>query len=352
MNPYLSNKIKVLSFISIILVLYIHSGFHEYPHEIAGMTFNIYLQEFISGMIGRMAVPLFFAISGYLFFLNTDKGIQAVGQKIKKRVRTLVIPYMIACLFLPVFYLLMEVIPGTGGFINSESPFSENLKLPIGQLLVFLFFDSGSGSPCAFHLWFLRDLIIIVAVSPILYWIRNTKINGIVVCAALYGLSLIDIPILPTYGMFWFMFGAYFLNELSKVKYRKTLTVLFLALSVVELGFPEWGGHFLILKIPIILLGLISIWLWYDRLVPESFELRNHKILSTACGFTFFIYLYHEPTINIVRKLLVIPFGHNSFSFAFSYLISPWLFAFIFVFIGMVLKNYVRKPYSIIVGGR
>ncbi len=34
MNQYFSEKIKVVSFFSIILVLYIHSGFHDYPHEI------------------------------------------------------------------------------------------------------------------------------------------------------------------------------------------------------------------------------------------------------------------------------------------------------------------------------
>ena len=316
------------------------------------MTFNIKLQEFLSGMIGRCAVPLFFAISGYLFFLNTENGMSCVWQKMKKRVITLLVPYLIACLFLPGFYLVMELIPGTSGFINSATPFSDKLFLSIDQLLIFFYIDAGNGSPYAFHLWFLRDLIIIVAVSPILYWIRNSKINGLVLCAALYGLVLFDIPILPVYGLFWFMFGAYFLSELSKMKYRNVLTILFLALSIVELGYPVWGGHFLILKIPIILLGIISVWLWYDRLVPESFELKNHKSLSTACGFTFFIYLYHEPTINIVRKLLVIPLGHSSSSFAFSYLISPWVFAFIFVLIGMALKKYVRIPYSIIVGGR
>ncbi len=70
MTKYLSQKIKILSFISIILVLYIHSGFHDYPNEIQGMAFNFRLQEFISGMIGRCAVPLFYAISGYLFFIG------------------------------------------------------------------------------------------------------------------------------------------------------------------------------------------------------------------------------------------------------------------------------------------
>ena len=52
MTKFLSDKIKVLSFISIILVLYIHSGFHNYPNEIQGMVFNSNLQNFISGMIG------------------------------------------------------------------------------------------------------------------------------------------------------------------------------------------------------------------------------------------------------------------------------------------------------------
>ncbi len=70
MTKFLSDKFKVLSFISIILVLYIHSGFHDYPNEIQGMVFNTNLQNFISGMIGRCAVPLFYAISGYLFFLQ------------------------------------------------------------------------------------------------------------------------------------------------------------------------------------------------------------------------------------------------------------------------------------------
>lgn len=74
MTKFLSDKIKVLSFISIILVLYIHSGFHNYPNEIQGMVFNSNLQNFISGMIGRCAVPLFYAISGYLFFTDLYDG--------------------------------------------------------------------------------------------------------------------------------------------------------------------------------------------------------------------------------------------------------------------------------------
>lgn len=81
MNQYLSDKIKIISFFSIILVLYIHSGFHDYPHEILGMKINHILQYTISGILGQCAVPIFYIISGYLFFLNTDKGIICIIKK-------------------------------------------------------------------------------------------------------------------------------------------------------------------------------------------------------------------------------------------------------------------------------
>lgn len=351
MNSYLSNKIKVLSFLSIILVLYIHSGFHEYPHEIAGMSFNIYMQELISGKIGRCAVPLFYAISGYLFFYNIENGIKDVWKKMKKRVRTLLIPYLIACLFLPIFLVIIECVPGIERFVNFDN-FSENLKLPIWQLLVFLYFDSGTGSPCAFHLWFLRDLIIIVTLSPILYWVRNSKASSWFVCLLLYGLSLLKLPLIPFYGLFWYMFGSYYLNSLRIIKYRTFVTLLFLVFCVVEMALPNWKVMFELVQIPIVLLGLISIWTWYDSIVPSSYDLCIHPLLSTACCFPFFIYLYHEPTINIIRKILVIPLGQTSLGFAFSYMVSPWLFAFCFILIGVLLEKYANVPYKILVGGR
>ena len=351
MTTYLSNKIRILSFISIILVLYTHSGFHEYPHEIAGMSFNIYMQEFISGKIGRCAVPLFYAISGYLFFYNIETGINDVWIKMKRRVRTLIIPYLIACLFFPFFLVIMECVPNVDRFVNFDN-FSDNLKLPIWQLLVFLYFDSGSGSPCAFHLWFLRDLIIIVTLSPILYWVRNSKVSSWFVYLILYVLSLFKLPIIPFSGLFWYMFGVYYLNSLGEIRYRGLVTLLFFVLCVIEMVLPNLKEYFDFVQIPLILLGLISIWTWYESIVPASFDLGCHSLLSTACNFTFFIYLYHEPIINIIRKLLAIPFGHNSISFAFSYLVSPWIFAFIFVLIGMLFKKYAPLPYNVLVGGR
>lgn len=122
MTAYLSQKLKLLSLVCIILVLYIHSGFHDYPNEIQGMAFNFRLQEFISGMIGRCAVPLFFMISGYLFFIGLSHGNKAdyskLWIKMRKRTRTLLVPYLIGCLFSIAFYLILEQIPACEKFLN------------------------------------------------------------------------------------------------------------------------------------------------------------------------------------------------------------------------------------------
>lgn len=105
-------------------------------------------------------------------------------------------------------------------------------------------------------------------------------------------------------------------------------------------------------QIPIIALGVISIWNIYNRLVTNSFILKKHKWLYIACQFTFFIYLFHEPTLNIIRKLLIIILGHSSIGFAVNYLISPWIFTLLFIIIGFYFKKNLPKLYSICVGGR
>ena len=78
------------------------------------------------------------------------------------------------------------------------------------------------------------------------------------------------------------------------------------------------------LNIPITALGVIGLWNLYGSLVGVNFKLKEHSLLKIVCGFTFFIYLFHEPTLNIVRKLLVVILGNSSFGFAVAYLLSPW----------------------------
>lgn len=341
MTQYLSQKIKILSFTSIILVLYIHSGFHDYPHEIQGMSFNFNLQNFIGGMTGRCAVPMFYAISGYLFFLNLDSK-TILWEKIRKRIKTLVVPYIIAALFFPCFYIIVDFIPGIDRFFNSDN-LSEIFNQPVLTILRSIFYD-----PLAFQLWFLRDLIIIIAISPLLYYIKKVT-RGAILVLTLFLLNFCYIKYFPIYAMFWFLAGDIYLTKVETMR-DKRIPLVFLLISIIEFMVPApiWTYF----QIPIIVLGIVSILILYNRFVTASFVLERHKWLYIACQFTFFIYLFHEPPLNIVRKLLIIILGHSSIRFAINYLISPWIFAISFIIIGFFIKKYFPHAYSICVGGR
>lgn len=351
MTQYLSDKLRVLSLISIIFVLYIHSRFQ--PNEIMGMAYYDKIQLFTSEMIGRCAVPLFYLISGYLFFMKVPDGVKSIGRKIRKRIKSLLIPYFIGCVFFVIFYSFVALLPWTSNLINSSSSIMPLFQKPYSIILISIFYDGGTGYPCAFQLWFLRDLILIVATSPLWYLCLKHLKWGFV--AVVFVLTYFDVPHVPFYSLFWFVLGG----QLTKVKIemggngrtKVAIFGLFLIISIVQLLSPdmlEWN----LLRIPIIMLGIIGIWGLYDAFVEKKFCLSHHKWLGIACQFTFFIYLFHEPTLNIVRKLIVVMLSKNELGYLTSYLLSPWIFTVCAVFAGLLFRKYLPRVYDVCTGGR
>lgn len=353
MTQYLSDKLRVLSLISIIFVLYIHSRFQ--PNEIMGMVYYDKIQLFTSEMIGRCAVPLFYLISGYLFFMKVPDGVKSIGRKIRKRIKSLLIPYFIGCLFFVIFYSFVALLPWTSNLINSSSSIIPLFQKPYSIILISIFYDGGTGYPCAFQLWFLRDLILIVATSPLWYiCLRYLKWAFV---AVVFVLTYFDVSHVPFLSLFWFVLGG----QLTKAKIemggdgRTKVAIfglcLFLIISIIQLFFPDiidWG----LLRIPIILLGIIGAWGLYDVVFGRDFSLSRHQWFATACQFTFFIYLFHEPTLNIVRKLIVVVLGKNELGYLTSYLISPWIFTVCAVFAGLLFRKYLPRVYDVCTGGR
>lgn len=349
MNEYLSGKIKVLSGVAIILVLYIHSGFHDY--EIEGMTLSHSVQKIISGLLGRVAVPLFYCISGYLFFQNLNS-FNSVTEKIKKRLRSLVIPYFSATIFYISFYLILGVVPGVGKFINSSGKIIPN---SFESLIIDIFYKNGNGSPIAFHLWFLRNLILLIILSPLLnLMFRYFSWVWIILIALL----CIFIKNSLLYSLFFFCFGGsklflpFIVNKFdSKLIWPYIIISFYILLSVLQF----FNQNLLIwsqLRVFIELFGVLVLWILFDLLVNVKFSLFKHRLLNVLFSFTFFIYLFHEPTLNVVRKFIVFILGKNQLGYLISYLLSPWIFVILFIPIGIFLKKYLSNFYSIIVGGR
>lgn len=360
MSPFTSTKIKLLSFLLIIIVLFIHSGFHQ--EEIEGMKLNYFVQQLLSNYIGRLAVPLFFCFSGYLFFINTNNQVATIRKKIYSRIHSLIPPYLYGCIFFVAVLYLITILPGSQKYINvGIAGFFNKTGLSIIKN-VFWMVDDGT-SPLAFQLWFLRDLILVVTISPILFYIfKYMKYWGFLLLFLLSFIPLNQyftlnsaVPTTLVTTLLWFALGGVLAVNNSKLIFIKrsigiVIFITYLSLSICE---EIVGGTFFETIYPlIILLGISSIWFTYDILVKYSFNVSNHKWLEIACSFTFFIYLFHEPTINIIRKLIVAVLGKNSMGYLISYLISPLLFIAIAVLIGLVFRNKAPKIYSNLVGGR
>ena len=114
-DSLLSRTISYLRFPLIVGVVLIHSNmlvvniqgnmvrYDQWPVTKFVMTL-------FSSVFADISVPLFFFISGFLFFYNTEFSKETYINKIKKRIRTLLVPYLIWN-FVAFIILLIEVHP-------------------------------------------------------------------------------------------------------------------------------------------------------------------------------------------------------------------------------------------------
>ena len=114
-----SRTIRFLRFPLIVAVVLIHTRLDHVVvnghllTETARFPVFALCQHIVSTEIARIAVPLFYFMSGYLFFYrSTPFSLAVYGQKIKKRVHSLLVPYLFwnAAVFLLLF-LAQQCMP-------------------------------------------------------------------------------------------------------------------------------------------------------------------------------------------------------------------------------------------------
>lgn len=99
-----SQTIDWLRFPLIICVIFIHNATLPADFDVTTIDWQslsagdlfIYMKILFSHVLTHIAVPIFFMISGFLFFLRTPKlTLNIYKNKIKKRLHTLLIPYLL-----------------------------------------------------------------------------------------------------------------------------------------------------------------------------------------------------------------------------------------------------------------
>lgn len=313
-------------------------------------NFNWFIQTFISYGITRIAVPLFFLISGYLFFLGFKNSKNEIANKIKKRIRTLVIPYFFWVLFGILFYFVLQSLPQLHQF------FAKKLIKDYSSLD---WFNAIFVNIIPYQLWFLRDLIVMVFLSPIIYVvIKKTNYFYLLVIVPFWILNQ-DNLIFTSEALLFFSIGSYLALEKSELLEKKTInSYLFLSIWIVilllktfsEFYFERGSLPVVLLLKSSILVGIYAFWNWYDCLIKNN--QNRFKIVNPIINFSFFLYVFHEPILTIIKKGLFKILGTGGNSYFLIYLISPFITIFICVLVGMLFKKVIPSIYNFTTGNR
>ena len=294
MTPYISKAISVTRFPVILGPVMIHcqTGFDATPYRL-----------FWGEMVGRITVPLFFFISGYLFFLKFDGSLNAFKSKLIKRVSSLIVPYILWNLLAFFFYWSIGIAEGKD-FLSS-----------------FWVVEYHSGhSPADGPLWFLRTLILLLPLTPIIYVFNINKYLCI-------GSLILYLFLFSNYGIFkqgmaigfaCFNLGAFGalsnIGRLLEKRYppqkkqqqqhgfiNKFVLVYFIILCILDYklrldnGFV-WGiVHWSVLTTGSMLVMTLT------SLLGE----RTTIILDYLGKASFFIFCLHEPIIPYVRSIFL-----------------------------------------------
>lgn len=350
MNNYVKNKITTISFFLMIMIINIHA-YNLLPTIPKG--YNTFLQDLFSQGFSRIAVPLFFLISGYLFFLNIKEGsLIEFLLKYKSRFKSLVIPYLFWTVYSCLLYFFLQSIPVIGVFFTKDLVINYSLSDWFRAIFI---------SPIAFQFWFIQDLIVLVLITPLLYRLIKYFNYYILLLFTITWFSDLSFYIFSSQSILFYSSGAFLgINKLqfTNLKFKKYDLLFFFAWLFCVffnriLFFNEIKNNLYltnsIQKIGI-LFGIISTWLIYDRIVKNS-DISKTKVFSYF-SYSFFLFAFHEPFGTLLEYGLYFILGKNQLTSFIIYTLSPIIIIITSILIAQLIKKRIPKFYYIITGGR
>lgn len=325
--------IRQLRFPMIALVTFAHS----YGHVAEGFNlltsdWNTYefLKLLVSQTLVKVAVPVFFIVSGYLFFSNVKEWTFCVyRQKMLRRAKTLLIPYLI-------WNLLMVL-----KLKNFSWSFFWNYNYEAGRQIDWFGIEHYLVAPANMPLWFLRDLMVVSLLTPIIYiGVRRLGYWMIAVLTIIYlsGVSPF-IPGLSAYAVYFFTLGSFLgVRKLNLIETAMCVEIPAYYLSiilVISMLFTYHTVLFSSLMLAFRISGAIAV-----------FSLSSHfvtKVSSPIFNSAYFIYLAHYVFfLFFIDKAFFALFGTSEPGLCLHYLFSPLIKVTIFVGI-YYIYTIIRK---------
>lgn len=373
-----SSTISFIRFPLAVLVVATHSyiadlGFGDlHSKSISILILFEYIKLFFGKVLGNCPVPIFFFISGYLFFRDVKEKFtkDLYILKLKKRITSLLIPYLIWITIYLFFIILQKLIGvwvynksvmGIWEFIvdNNYHMYYDCLTFP--GMTDWMGNDHIQTAPLLGPLWFVRDLMIMSILSPIIYWsIKTLHIFPLLTTICyITGFWPHGLSSTMNGALCFFCLGAYFSIhqiDFSFYLYRRRRVILPLAVIIAvfltyhgsNVG-DDWGGYVFAISIIIISAALLVV----------AFMASNHAYsyrIKNLSSSTMFIYsshyfiVYHiYLLINILLSKIETTVGFQHIGFL-SFLATITSTVFILYIFYCYLNKYHTKLCSILCG--
>lgn len=304
-NYRLSSAITWIRFPLIFLIILLHcysvvrlEGSHDTYFKVI-YPFSLWL--------GETGVPGFFFISGFLLFLSK----KSYGQKIRTRLSTLVIPYILWNGLLLALYLVAFAI-GHPQDINGRSLADYHF---IDYIRLFWdrgSYDNGNFVPLLCPFWYIRNLFIMCLLSPLLYYIIRYVREGFLILIAVWWLMTYDNAFIPQTILFFSM-GAYFsIHEINPlilaIKHKGLFLTLFVLFGISDIAMHTIVGTPINLQAHrlSLIFNIPALLLLADLCISKGY---SSKLLPNAA---FIVFAVHYPIVVVLRKVCAAKFADAS----------------------------------------
>lgn len=381
-DELLSKTIDFLRFPLTVLVVYLHYNFsrrgivlHSVKYGMDNPEWYYWVFDLISDTLARISVPLFFFISGFLFYYRKEFDLNVYKQKVKTRLRTLFVPYVLwntiavlfsAALLLPIF--------------TSVAPKNSQIEMHFSLQRIFHtyftdFYNKGifvkpslpvlpdatkTPYPIDVSLWYVRDLLVMVMMTPLIHVaIKNLKKWMLVlscilwyICQAIYHVEGGWATQLTT-ALFFFSWGAYFsINKLNFVRSFmkfKYASLLYFPIAIVDVMTKD-DPYNIYLHNAGLLFGIMAIVSIGGYFIDEK-KTRVHPSLVNS---SFFIFASHTIYMGLLGLLLfyLLKIPDEPWALLCFYLIIPILVTLISYVLYRLLNKYMPTICGLLTGGR
>ncbi|MDB5234998.1 MAG: hypothetical protein JWR44_1991 [Hymenobacter sp.] len=351
-----------------VLLVYVHA-YNLHPRYLQPFTPvqeplgpGTWLQYFLANGLLRFRIPILFAISGYLFARRA--GAEPHGQRVRRRLRTLGVPYLLwSLLWLAALWAMEQFSITRQAILDAEiSPFWPRQLL--SQYSMSELVQRWLVVPAPFQLRFLRSLLVYNLVYP---WMKTAILRRPVIYFSVAGLLwffMVPLPLVEGEGLLFFGLGVWLaLREKDVLTppgwFRLGLfAALWLGTAAVKtwLAFHTGPGIQVPMALDMLTLhkvgeasGMLTAWFGLNGVVRWCMARGWFRWLT---GFSFLIYVLHVPLVNYTTELALrygraVPHIH-----LLTYLLLPLLIVALSAGLGALLRRALPGAYAVLTGGR